>query len=270
MSSKLEHSFFADDIKSLLSENHKTEDIKLNNYIFQYGTVTLMVGVTGVGKTEMALDFLFDHLRLGTSIYIAYEGTKYELVERLRRKFQTQDEFEKHINKLVFMLNPTVDEIKHVISNIKGKCFVCLDYLQQMARYLLLERNERMLVLVNSIVRLFSSFRENGEVIVFLISNMTKGSISELSKEDNLEPLILLGSVKESGDVVYDMDSVFALCYNDNGKVKLGRYDREGIARKEIVLYTLKQFRIQGKLGVNPIKLNYIFNPMESRFEEIV
>jgi len=264
---RFKNTFLSADTEALYDEGYEVRDVRLNNYIFQYGTVNLMVGATSVGKTELALDFLIDHLKFGTSIYIAFEGTRHELVNRFSRKFSSGEEFKKTLKKFVWMLNPDINEIKEVLSKIPGKRFICLDYLQQFARRLSLIKNERSMVLVNHIVELFSTFREDENTVILLLSNMTKASINEMAREKSLNPLILLGSIKESGDVAYDCDSVFALAYRDDaGNVYLGRNNGKFV-RNLAVLLTLKNFRITGKLGNNEQRVNYIFNPMNHSFE---
>ncbi len=213
----------------------------------QYGAIWGLVSTTSMGKTELALDILNEHANLENriSLLVELEGNKEEIFYRIKQKEIKNGNF-------YALVKPEFIEIENFIEgNTDKKIFIVVDYLQQYARFLLTKqiiKSDNLRTYVNYIFEYLDSIRKKySNVSICLIASLSKEGIKDsvLSTEDSSFRMNLLNGIKESGDVQYDLDYVYAITFMDeNNKLHLSRFDKDGNIRKHLKLLVLKTQRV--------------------------
>ena len=238
----------------------------------QYSSLFLLAGATSAGKTELLIDIADIHAREkdSISILIQYEGTVEQMIMRIESK--------KHIQNPNFFvsISPNFDEIESAINKFKDKkIFIIVDYMQMMARKLQardVKNTDNIRFYINKIYQFFDNLRNKYEnICICLLSSFSNLGMKDIKGEKHLEPLTILAGIKESGDIMYDMDYAYCLLFNDYSSFtdednKLGRINEQGKCRKYTILMPVKSERLGSKIE----RQAYIYNVESGRYDIII
>jgi len=235
----------------------------------QYQAIMGICGATSAGKTDFVLQVADEHAGLENSIslYLFYEGLENEIAIRADKKKM------KNGNN-VFAINAVTDFslIRKFIEHFKDKkILIITDYVQALAwnLYLTDKSKNKNSILREYMTQIFinqNKLRVEFENVCFLNNYiLNNDGMKEMRQQINSDPTIALGSVKEDGNVAFQLDYAYTILFSDGDEDewawKLGRYNKEKQIKKYIQLATAKGDRIGIKTG-NPI---YIWN--EGRYE---
>jgi len=244
--------------------NIRIDETMLLGVKVQYGAIWGLVSTTSMGKTELALDLLDEHAKFSNciSLLVEVEGSKEEILYRVKQKQIENSNF-------YALIKPNFDEIENFIEeNTDKKIFMVVDYLQQYARFLLAKqiiKSDNLRTYVNYIFEYFDSIRKKySNVSICIIASLSKEGIKDsiLSTEDSSFRMNLLNGIKESGDIQYDLDYVYAITFIDeNNKLYLSRFDKDGNIRKHLRLIVLKTQRV----GTRATDVNLIWQENPSK-----
>ena len=240
----------------------------------EFGSIGLIAGATGTGKTEFIMD-IADNFSKKTDENICllsfYEGSDKHIQQRL---------FLKGINNknLFYSIKPDFSSIQKFVENNKDKkILIVVDYLQKAARVLRTAdkkrnktENNALSVYVDLIFEFYDNLRnKNDNVCIYLLSSFSKAGINDIRSDKLPDPITIGNSVKESGDIFYDVDYGYSLFFateqekNEN-KWNIGRKLND-IYRKYMLLYPIKDSRLNGALSNNI----YVFNLESRRYDRI-
>ncbi len=233
------------------SLNINIDEITVAGVKIQYGAIWGLVSTTSMGKTELALDILNEHAKFEkhVSLLVEFEGSREEILYRAKQKQIDNSNF-------YALIKPEFTEIENFIqSNTDKKIFIVVDYLQQYARFLLAKqplKSDNLRTYVNYIFEYFDTLRKKySNISICLIASLSKEGIRDsISTTENLSSfrMNLLNGIKESGDIQYDLDYVYAITFMDeNDKLYLSRFNSNGnntLLRKHLKLLVLKTQRV--------------------------
>ena len=248
-------------VRSVIEREIETTENYYHGVKIQQRAVWGIVGATGSGKTEFALDLSFAFGKINNCVlFCEYEGTKEDTGIRIKRKADKVPEWK---NKNVFIaIKPGFIDIAAFVKKHRNEdILIVIDYLQRFARKLQNEDEkpfDNLRLYVNRIYSFFDRLRaDNPNVSVLLLMSMSKSGINEVSRQRSAEKMDLLNSIKESGDVQYDLDYVYAMLFSDNQQdKKLSRFDKDGKVRKYMHLTPIKAARI----GLETMESVYMFD----------
>ncbi len=212
-----------------------------------------IVGATSAGKTELALDLSYSYASLSDNrvvLFCEYEGTEEDLIIRIQRKAEHTKGWE---DKPIYIsIKPGFLDLTDFIRRHKNEdVLIVVDYLQRFARKLQGEDkrpSDNLRLYVNSIYGFFDKLRQNNtNVSVCFLMSMSKSGISEVSRQKRAEKTDLLNSIKESGDVQYDLDYAYAMLFSndeDSDTLSLSRFSADGKPKRYMHIYPIKEARI--------------------------
>ena len=249
----------------------KPDEKSIYGMKIQYSSMFLLAGATSAGKTELLIDIADIHAREkdSISIMLQYEGTVEQMIMRIEAKKHIQNE------NLYVMISPDLLEIESAVSKFKDKkIFIIIDYLQMMARKLQardIKNTDNIRFYVNKIYQFFDNLRNKYEnICICLLSSFSNIGMKDIKGEKHLEPLTILAGIKESGDIMYDMDYAYALLFNDYSNVddenELGRINEQGKCRKYTILMPVKSERLGSKIE----RQAYVYNVESGRYDIII
>ena len=235
-----------------------------------YGAVFTLAGATSAGKTEFSLEIADVHAKQAdcVSIYCVFEGGINEFGLRLKKKTIN--------NENLYMLhNPGISDIKNAVHKFseKGKkVLVIIDYLQMFARRLQANDNKPADFLrkyTSYIYTKIDELRTKYNVCFCFLSALNNQGIHELMNLRNFDSLRFLTSMKEDGNISYDMDYVYAMLFaTETEKVaedwSLGRTSLNTM-RKYILLHPAKPSRI----GEDTKDALYVYDAESGRYNRL-
>ncbi len=241
----------------------------------ELASIGLIAGLTGTGKTEFTMeigDIFAKSSENNICLLTYYEGSDSHIQERLIKKGIDN-------SNLFYVIKPDFQTIETFVENHQDKkILIFIDYLQKAARHLrTLDKKEKktenngLSVYTDLIFEDYDNLRNKfGNVCIFYLSSFNNSGIKELSKENKPDPVQIAVSIKESGDISYDIDYGFALFFADakemnENKWYPGRKNGETY-RKNMLLYPFKDSRLDGALKNNA----YVFDPETRRYQLIV
>ncbi len=240
-------------LKDVLSQVIETKETFAHGIKVQQRAVWGIVGATSAGKTELALDLSYSFASLENSrtvLFCEYEGTKEDLIIRVQRK---AEHVEGWSDKPIYIsVKPSFLEITDFVRKHKNEdILIVVDYLQRFARKLQGEDerpSDNLRLYVNSIYNFFDTLRQkNTNVSVCFLMSMSKSGISEVSRQKRAEKTDMLNSIKESGDVQYDLDYAYAMLFSNDEEsdtLSLSRFSTDGKPKKYMHIYPIKEARI--------------------------
>jgi|GEM_PF-6467399 len=224
----------------------------------QYQAIAGICGATSAGKTDFVLQVADEHAGLENSIslYLYYEGLPNEIAIRADKKKMRN-------SNNVFAMNAVTDFniIKKFIERFKDKkILIITDYIQALAWNLYLadkNKNRNSSALREYMTQIFveqNKLRVEFENICFLNNYiLSNDGMREMRQQISSDPAIALGSVKEDGNVAFQLDYAYTIMFSDDSETwKLGRYNADGTIKKYIKLATAKASRIGIDTG-NPV-----------------
>jgi DNA primase len=241
----------------------------------ELGSIGLIAGLTGTGKTEFTMeigDIFAKSSENNICLLTYYEGSDSHIQERLIKKGIDN-------SNLFYVIKPDFRTIETFVENNQDKkILIFVDYLQKAARHLrTLDKKERktenngLSVYTDLIFENYDNLRNKFDnVCVFYLSSFNNAGIKELSKENKPNPVQIAVSIKESGDISYDIDYGFALFFADAKEMKENKWEpgrKNGETyRKYMLLYPFKDSRLEGALKYNI----YVFDPETRRYHLVV
>ena len=240
-------------LKDVISQKIETRETFAHGIKVQQRAVWGIVGATSAGKTELALDLSYAYASTEnnrTVLFCEYEGTKEDLIIRVQRK---AERLEGWGDKPIYIsVKPGFLEITDFVRKHKNEnILIVVDYLQRFARKLQGEDkrpSDNLRLYVNSIYGFFDKLRQNNtNVSVCFLMSMSKSGISEVSRQKRAEKTDLLNSIKESGDVQYDLDYAYAMLFSNDevsDTLSLSRFSTDGKPKKYMHIYPIKETRI--------------------------
>ena len=240
-------------LKEVLSRKIETRETFAHGVKVQQRAIWGIVGATSAGKTELALDLSYSYgspENNRTVLFCEYEGTEEDLIIRIQRKAGHLQGWDK--KPIYISVKPGFLEITDFVRKHKNEdVLIVVDYLQRFARKLQGEDErpvDNLRLYVNSIYGFFDTLRQkNTNVSVCFLMSMSKSGISEVSRQKRAEKTDLLNSIKESGDVQYDLDYGYAMLFSsdeDSDTLSLSRFSSDGKAKKYMHMYPIKEARI--------------------------
>lgn len=256
----------------LIAKDVDLHEVFAHGVRVQQRTIWGIVGATGTGKTEFALDFSLSYALQDPDnavLFCEYEGTEDDLALRLKRKARGNAEW--RTGSIYPIMKPDFTKIMDFVRrNENRNILIVIDYLQRFARKIQAEDErpgENLRLYVNTIYEFFDRLRsEHPSVSVCLLMSMSKTGINEVSRQRTAEKMDLLNSIKESGDVQYDLDYAYALLFADEPdgeRLYLSRFTPSGKSRKYMYLYPIKDSRT----GSPPETSVYCFSPERFSYE---
>jgi hypothetical protein len=240
----------------------------------ELGSIGLIAGLTGTGKTEFTMeigDIFAKSSENNICLLTYYEGSDSHIQERLIKKGIDN-------SNLFYVIKPHFPTIETFVENHQDKkILIFIDYLQKAARHLrTLDKKEKktenngLSVYTDLIFENYDNLRNKfGNVCIFYLSSFNNSGIKELSKENKPNPVQIAVSIKESGDISYDIDYGFALFFADAKEMKENKWNpgrKNGETyRKNMLLYPFKDSRLDGELKDNI----YVFDPETRRYQLI-
>lgn len=232
-----------------------------------------IVGATGTGKTEFALDFSLSYTLESPDnavLFCEYEGTEDDLALRLKRKAEKERRWK--TSSIYTLMKPDFTKIMDFVKRHRNrKILIVVDYLQRFARRIQAEDErpgDNLRLYVNSIYEFFDTLRnEHPYISVCMLMSMSKTGINEVSRQKNAEKIDLLNSIKESGDVQYDLDYAYAMLFSEEiegERLFLSRFTPSGKSRKYMYLYPIKDSRTGSPLETTV----YYFSPERFSYEK--
>ncbi len=185
-----------------------------------------------------------------TVLFCEYEGTKEDLIIRIQKK---AEHVEGWSDKPIYIsVKPSFLEITDFVRKHKNEdVLIVVDYLQRFARKIQGEDerpSDNLRLYVNSIYNFFDTLRQkNTNVSVCFLMSMSKSGISEVSRQKRAEKTDMLNSIKESGDVQYDLDYAYAMLFSNDEEsdtLSLSRFTSDGKPKKYMHAYPIKEARI--------------------------
>ena len=236
--------FTAADYSDADIEKFQTNDEYIFGFKAQYPAMCIIAGATSTGKTEYMLE-IADHFarkedRL--TLFCEFEGTKEDMLLRLAKKRIKNPNF-------WIMIDPLFSEINNFVAkNPDKKTLIIIDYLQMFARTLQARDQksiENIRFYTNRIYQNFKGLKNRYKnVCICFLSNFNNQGIRDITKEAEINPLTLLTSIKEDGNIAYDVDYAYALLFSDDKeKWYLSRFALDGKGRKFIILAKIKSER---------------------------
>ena len=241
----------------------------------ELASIGLIAGLTGTGKTEFTMeigDIFAKSSENNICLLTYYEGSDSHIQERLIKKGIDN-------SNLFYVIKPDFRTIETFVENNQDKkILIFVDYLQKAARHLrTLDKKERktenngLSVYTDLIFENYDNLRNKFDnVCVFYLSSFNNAGIKELSKENKPNPVQIAVSIKESGDISYDIDYGFALFFADAKEMKENKWEsgrKNGETyRKYMLLYPFKDSRLEGALKNNI----YVFDPETRRYHLVV
>ena len=240
-------------LEEVLSREIETRETFAHGIKVQQRAVWGVVGATSAGKTELALDLSYSyasHENNRTVLFCEYEGTEEDLIIRIQRKAEHVEGWDK--KPIYISVKPGFLEITDFVRKHKNEdILIVVDYLQRFARKLQGEDkrpSDNLRLYVNSIYGFFDTLRQkNTNVSVCFLMSMSKSGISEVSQQKRAEKTNMLNSIKESGDVQYDLDYAYAMLFSndeDSDTLSLSRFTSDGKPKKYMHIYPIKEARI--------------------------
>ena len=244
-------------VKDVLNQKIETKETFAHGIKVQQRAIWGIVGATSAGKTEFTLDLCYSFASLEdnrTVLFCEYEGTEEDLIIRIQRKAEHLDGWNK--KPIYIAIKPNFLEITNFIKKHNNEdVLIIVDYLQRFARKIQGEEekpSDNLRLYVNSIYNFFDALRQkNTNISTCFLMSMSKSGISEVSRQKRAEKNDLLNSIKESGDVQYDLDYAYAMLFSDeeNGdKLSLSRFSTNGTPKKYMHAYPIKEARIGEQL----------------------
>jgi len=271
MGIKLQDIAIANKFKSVfnLPEIEQSKTVEVFGFNIEYGAICILAGSTGTGKTEFTMEIANIHARRKNSISLLcyFEGNEKHIQTRLKSKGIENPE-------LYYAIKPNFAEIKRMVSqNQDKKVFLVIDYIQKLARHLRVIDNkatEQLMTYIDRIFEFFDDLRnEFPNICICLLASYSKQGINEMKAERLPDMVTIANSIKESGDIAYDVDYGYSIHFatqeeKEKNQWSIGRKIK-GIMRNYMLLYGFKDSRIHGELNENI----YVFNP-ETRLYDLV
>ena len=240
-------------IKDILSQKIETKETLAHGIKVQQRAIWGIVGATSAGKTEFSLDLSYSFASLEnnkTVLFCEYEGTEEDLIIRIQRKAEHLEEWSK--KPIYISIKPSFLEITDFVRKHNNEdILIVIDYLQRFARKIQGEDekpSDNLRLYVNSIYNFFDTLRQkNTNVSTCFLMSMSKSGISEVSRQKRAEKTDLLNSIKESGDVQYDLDYAYAMLFSNeenSNTLSLSRFSADGRPKKYMHIYPIKEARI--------------------------
>ncbi len=242
-------------VSSILNREIKTYEIFSHGAKIQQRAIWGILGATSAGKTEFSLDLTLAFISQNVEnvvLFCEYEGTEHDLILRIQRKAEHESRW--NTERVFIAMKPSFLEIIDFVRRYKEKnILIIVDYLQRFARKLQAEDQrptDNLRLYVNNIYGFFDNLRnEHPNISVCLLMSMSKSGINEISRQKKADKVDLLNSIKESGDVQYDLDYSYAMLFSDDNDenervLSLSRFTQEGKAKKYMHLYPIKEARI--------------------------
>ena len=260
-----ENIFSAADYSNEDIEKLKENDEHVFGMKIQYPSMCLIAGATSTGKTEFALEIAdaFTKKENRLSLFCEYEDTKEDMFLRLNKK-----KIKNH--NLIIMIGRPFNKIKDFVSkNADKKILIIIDYYQVFAPELQAKdekAKENVKFYTNKIYQNFKSLKNTYKnVCICFLSNLNNQGIRDLKKENEINPLTILTSIKEDGNIAYDMNYIYALLFGDDKKKWfLSRFTlNENKGRKYMMLAKVKQERH----GLAVLDMIYTFSTTSGRYE---
>lgn len=239
-------------VGELIERDVEFSEVSVHGVRVQQRAIWGIVGATGTGKTEFALDFSLGYVLESpdnTVLFCEYEGTEDDLALRLKRKAERERRWK--TASIYSLMKPDFSKIMDFVKRHGDrKILIVVDYLQRFARRIQAEDErpgENLRLYVNSIYEFFDTLRnEHPHISVCMLMSMSKTGINEISRQKSAEKIDLLNSIKESGDVQYDLDYAYGMLFSDEidgEKLFLSRFAPSGKSRGYMHLYPIKDSR---------------------------
>lgn len=271
MGIKIQDIAIANKFKSVfnLPEIKQSGKVDVFGFNVEYGAICILAGSTGTGKTEFTMEIANVHARQENSISLLcyFEGNEKHIQTRLKSKGINNPE-------LYYAIKPNFAEIKKmVLQNKDKKVFLVIDYIQKLARHLRVVDNkatEQLMTYIDRIFEFFDDLRnEFPNICICLLASYSKQGINEMKAERLPDMVTIANSIKESGDIAYDVDYGYSIHFatqeeKERDQWSIGRKIK-GVMRNYMLLYGFKDSRIHGELNENV----YVFDP-ETRLYNLV
>ena len=171
------------------------------NLGFEVGSLIILAGQSGAGKSHLMLDILSNISTYSKTAFFNFEMGDRRLTHRLERVLKT----DKQLNN--FMINSESRDLDDLIMEIKllaeeGVVFFAIDSKMKIS----VRGNEMEYQKISSITKRLSEVAIKNDLIIFLINQISEENLKSGWK-----------SFKGSGDQLYDCDMALFLTISDDG-----------------------------------------------------
>jgi hypothetical protein len=120
--------------------------------------------------------------------------------------------------------HPGINDIRAAVEKFKNKkILVIIDYVQMFARKLQAyddKPSDFLRKYTSYIYAMLDDIRSKYNVCFYLLSNLSKAGISEVTSLLKFDDLKFLNGIKEDGNIMYDMDYIYAMLLADENEKK--------------------------------------------------